>query len=135
MNWNAASGVFGTEPADACTLSTPTNYGPDRITKNSYDAAGQLMQVTRAFGTAQAQNYATYTYSLNGKQTSVTDANGNLTANSYNGFDRLAQTTFPSKRPTANQQRGLRNLRLRCERQPHLAAEAGRAESTTSTTP
>ena len=97
MNWNAASGAFGTEPADACTLSTPTNYGPDRITKNSYDAAGQLMQVTRAFGTAQAQNYATYTYSLNGKQTSVTDANGNLTANSYNGFDRLAQTTFPSK--------------------------------------
>ncbi|MCG8506346.1 MAG: hypothetical protein MI755_17210 [Sphingomonadales bacterium] len=42
------------------------------------------------------QDYATYTYSDNGQQTSVTDANGNRTDWFYDGHDRLEKTQFPS---------------------------------------
>lgn len=38
-----------------------------------------------------------YTYSLTGKQTSVTDANGNKASFNYDGFDRLTQWNFPDK--------------------------------------
>ena len=51
--------------------------GYDRITRNIYDAAGQLTQVQKAYGTPLVQTYATYTYSDNGKQTSIVDAGGN----------------------------------------------------------
>lgn len=84
-------------PADACTLGTQGGHGPDRITRKIYDNAGQLLQVQKAYGTVLQQNYATYTYTGNGKQASVTDANGNLATFSYDGFDRLRQWTFPSK--------------------------------------
>lgn len=84
-------------PTDACTLGTAGTAGPDRITHNTYDAAGQLTQVQKAYGTSLQQNYATYTYSWNGKQTSVTDANGNYATLAYDGFDRLKQWTFPSQ--------------------------------------
>lgn len=90
--------VFGSFTQDACSGSAYSpSYGSDRITKNTYDAAGQLLQVQKAYGTALVQNYATYTYSPNGKQTSVTDANGNYATLAYDGFDRLKQWTFPSK--------------------------------------
>jgi RHS repeat-associated protein len=81
---------------DGCTLGTQGSYGPDRITRSVYDAAGQLTQVQRAYGTSVQQNYATYGYSLNGKQVSVTDAKGNVAAMSYDGFDREVRWTFPS---------------------------------------
>ena len=86
-----------TAPLDACTLSTEGAQGPDRITRNSYDAAGQLTQVQRAYGTPLQQNYATYTFSPNGQQTSVTDANGNKASMTYDGFDRQVAWNFPSK--------------------------------------
>lgn len=95
VRMNPAS--FGSLPADACTLGAQGSHGPDRITRNVYDAAGQLLQIQKAYGTALQQNYATYTWSPNGKQASVTDANGNLATLTYDGFDRLAQWTFPSK--------------------------------------
>jgi RHS repeat-associated protein len=97
--------VFGSLPASACTLSTTnTALGPDRITHNSYDAAGQLTQVQRAyqittangFPTTLQQNYATYTYSANGRKTSVTDANGNVASMTYDGYDRQIRWNFPS---------------------------------------
>jgi RHS repeat-associated protein len=84
-------------PADACTLGSQGSQGPDRITRNVYDNAGQLLQVQKAYGTPLQQNYATYTWSPNGKQSSVTDANGNLATYTYDGFDRPAKWTFPSK--------------------------------------
>jgi RHS repeat-associated protein len=88
--------VFGSLPASACTLSTAGSQGSDRITHNIYDAAGQMTQVQRAYGTSLQQNYATYTYSSNGKQTSVTDANGNRAEMTYDGFDRQRRWVFPS---------------------------------------
>jgi RHS repeat-associated protein len=87
--------AFATLPA-ACTLGTQGSYGTDRITRNTYDADGQLLKITKAYLTPLAEDYATYTYSQNGKQTSVTDANGNLATMTYDGFDREVQWTFPS---------------------------------------
>jgi RHS repeat-associated protein len=90
---NAAN--FGAA-TDGCTLAAQGSYGPDRITHNVYDAAGQLTQVQKAYGTSLQQDYATYGYSLNGKQTSVIDANGNVAAMGYDEFDRQVRWTFPS---------------------------------------
>lgn len=89
--------VFATVTSDACLLGTSGDQGPDRITKNVYDAAGQLLKLQRAVGTPIQQDYATYTYTANGKQASVTDANGNRTGYTYDGFDRLLRWSFPSK--------------------------------------
>ncbi|WP_395942185.1 RHS repeat domain-containing protein [Brevundimonas aurantiaca] len=88
--------AFGSLPASACTLGTEGGQGPDRIERRVYDAAGQLLQVRRAVGTPLEQVYAAYTYSPNGKQTSVTDANGNKASMTYDGFDRQAAWYFPS---------------------------------------
>jgi RHS repeat-associated protein len=81
----------------ACSLGSQGTQGPDRITKNIYDVAGQLLQVQRAVGTALVQNYATYAYTPNGKQQFVTDANGNKAQFAYDGNDRQAFWYFPSK--------------------------------------
>lgn len=91
--------AYSAMPSSACTLGTVGSYGPDRITKRVYDAAGQLLQLIKASGTSDQENDATYTYSPDWMQTSVTDANGNKSAYTYDGFDRLAQCNFPS--PTA----------------------------------
>ena len=94
VRMNAAG--FGSLP-DACTLGTQGSQGADRITHNVYDPAGQVLKVQKAYGTPLQQDYATYTYTANGKQASVADANGNLAAMTFDGFDRLVQWTFPSK--------------------------------------
>lgn len=97
-------------PASACTLATTSSiYGPDRITKNVYDDAGQLLKVIKAYGQTTAnglpqlqQDYATYTYTDNGKQKTLKDADGNLTTYTYDGFDRLVAWAFPSKTVTGS---------------------------------
>lgn len=88
--------AFSSLPASACSLGVEGSNGPDRITRNVYSLAGQVTQVRRGVGTPLEQAYATYTYSDNGKQTAVTDANGNKTSMAYDGFDRLAAWNFPS---------------------------------------
>ena len=88
--------AFGSLPTDACTLGI-AGSDPDRITRNVYDAAGQLLQVRQAVGTPIEEAYATYTYTANGKQQDVVDANGNHALLSYDGFDRLQYWYFPSK--------------------------------------
>lgn len=89
--------AYGSLPASACALGMQGPVGSDRITRNVYDLAGQVVQVQRAVGTPLQQNYATYSFSANGKQTSVTDANGNLATMAYDGFDRQTRWTFPSQ--------------------------------------
>jgi RHS repeat-associated protein len=102
-------GAGGSVPEDACVPGAQGtgqwDFGPDRITHNAYDDAGQLLQVQRAYGTPLQQNYATYSYSPNGRQTSVTDANGNRAEMSWDGFDRQRRWIFPSATTpgTANQ--------------------------------
>ncbi len=95
--------AFVSLPVSACTLGTAGSFGPDRITRNVYDAAGQLLVVQRAYGTTLQQNYATYTYTANGKRQTVKDANNNLSTFEYDGFDRLTKLRFPVATTGANQ--------------------------------
>jgi RHS repeat-associated protein len=92
-------------PASACTLATTsTTYGPDRISRNVYDDAGQVLRVVKAYGITPAngfanlqQDYVTYTYSDNRKPLTVKDADGNVAQYTYDGFDRQVQWNFPDK--------------------------------------
>lgn len=88
--------AYGSLPVSACSLGAEGVQGPDRITRNVYDAAGRVLRVEWGVGTPLQQNYATYTWSPNGKQTSVTDANGNKASMTYDGFDRQVRWNFPS---------------------------------------
>ncbi|MEE9433897.1 MAG: RHS repeat-associated core domain-containing protein [Sphingorhabdus sp.] len=92
--------LFANPPANACTLGTQGPNGPDRITRSTYDDASQTLKVQKAIGTPIQQDYVTYTYTQNGKQASVTDANGNVAALSYDGHDRLKRWNFPHKTAT-----------------------------------
>ncbi|WP_422058504.1 RHS repeat-associated core domain-containing protein [Sphingomonas sp.] len=89
--------AFGSLPASACALGTEGTQGPDRITRNFYDAAGQLIKVQQGVGTSVQIDYARYEYSANGKRTAVIDANGNRAEMTYDGHDRQARWIFPSK--------------------------------------
>jgi RHS repeat-associated protein len=88
-------GTLASPTGNACALSPAGAFGGDRITRNLYDAAGQLLRVQRAVGTSLQQDYATYTYTPNGKRQTVRDANGNLTTYEYDGLDRLSRMRFP----------------------------------------
>jgi len=94
--------VYSSLPASACTLGAQGTYGPDRITKMVYDAAGQVLQVRKAVGTSIEIADVTYSYTANGKIQYVIDANGNRAKLEYDGFDRQSKWIFPSKtRPGA----------------------------------
>lgn len=90
------SAVWGSQSAD-CTPNTAGANGPDRISRNSYDAASQLTKVQRAYGVSGVQiDAVTATYTGNGKVATMADANGNKTTYEYDGFDRLTRTRYPS---------------------------------------
>ncbi len=89
------SAVYESLPSDACALSTEGALGEDRITKTTYDAAGQKTIEQRAYATSLQQDYATLTYTDNGKVATVKDANANLSTYEYDGFDRIAKLRFP----------------------------------------
>ena len=97
--------AYGSLPVDACALGAQDSFGPDRVIRNVYDAVGHLQKVQKAYGVTTVngfpatlqQDYATYAYSLNGKQTRVIDANGNVASMTYDGYDRQTQWNFPDK--------------------------------------
>ena len=66
-----------------------------RKTRNYYDAASQLTRIIRAYSDPLQQDYARYTYTPNGMQASVRDANNNRSVYVYDGFDRLCRLYFP----------------------------------------
>ena len=90
---------FSSLPASACTLGTQgsgaNDFGPDRITKLTYDAAGQLIKTALAYGTADQADDTTNSFTGNGKLAIVTDAENNRTTFEYDGHDRLSVTRFP----------------------------------------
>lgn len=94
MRMNPAA--FGALPASACALGAEGSEGPDRIIRKLYDAAGRLQQIRKAVGTSVEQAYVTYSFSPNGKEQYVVDANGNRAQLVYDGFDRHVQWRFPS---------------------------------------
>jgi RHS repeat-associated protein len=87
--------AYGTLPADACLQGTAGVYGPDRITRNSYDAADRLTQVEMGVGTSVAQVSRLQSWTPNGKVDWVQDANQNRSDHVYDGFDRLLRLAFP----------------------------------------
>lgn len=81
---------------DACTPQTTAAFGPDRVTKNTYDIADQLIKVQTAFGTVDVADEATFAYgSFNGRVESVTDAKSNKTTYSYDAFHRPTTLAYP----------------------------------------
>jgi RHS repeat-associated protein len=93
---------LGNPPADACAQDVLTSAGPDRISRNTYDAAGQLVKVEKGVnangppGSNDSVTFAQYTYTPNGKRQTLADAAGNTSTYAYDGFDRLSQLTYPS---------------------------------------
>ncbi|WP_325540546.1 RHS repeat-associated core domain-containing protein [Sphingopyxis sp.] len=90
-------------PASACTAATASaTYGPDRITRTSYDANDRATKVETAVGTAAAADELRAAYTANGQIDHVIDAESNRTSYIYDGFDRLSQTRYPSATKGAN---------------------------------
>ncbi len=91
--------AFGSLPASACALgqqgTAPNDYGQDRITRNFYDAAGQLIKVTEGYGTSSAADVRTNSYTATGQVETLTDAENNRTTYEYDGQDRLVKARFP----------------------------------------
>ncbi len=91
--------AFASPPASACTLGTPAIVDGvavnDRITRLTYDAAGQLIKTTLAYGTPEQADDQTNTYTLNGQLATVTDAENNRTTFEYDGHDRLSKSRYP----------------------------------------
>ncbi|MEG3156051.1 hypothetical protein U1700_14265, partial [Sphingomonas sp. RB1R13] len=94
--------VYNALPTSACVLGVEGNFGPDRITKNIYDAAGQLVQVRKALLTSFESAEGTYTFTPNGKTAQVIDGEGNRAELRYDAYDRSMRWVFPSAvKPTA----------------------------------
>jgi RHS repeat-associated protein len=90
--------VWATALPDKCVPGTAhATHGPDRISRNHYNALGELLKIEKAVGTGFQQTHAAYTYSPNGRRTSVTDANANRAEMTYDGLDRQKRWIFPSK--------------------------------------
>ena len=87
--------AYGTLPADACLQGAAGAYGPDRITRNTYDSADRLTQVEMGVGTPVAQVSRLQSWTPNGKVDWVQDANQNRSDHVYDGFDRLLRLIFP----------------------------------------
>lgn len=95
--------IYGSLPGSACTLGTQGSFGPDRITKTLYDAAGQATQLHVAVGTPAAAIERTLSYTSNGLVQTLTDGANNRTTYEYDGFDRPSKTRFPVTTKGANQ--------------------------------
>jgi RHS repeat-associated protein len=88
--------AFGALPASACTPGTAGSHGPDRISRNVYDAAGQRTQLRIGVGSADEGAQATWAYNTNGQVSTVVDGNGNRAELAYDGHARQSRWTFPS---------------------------------------
>lgn len=93
--------TFGSLPSSACALASQGSDGPDRITRNYYDAAGQLTNTRVAVGTGAPDegDYVVNTYTANGKVQTITDGENNRTTYEYDGHDRLKKTRYPVPTP------------------------------------
>lgn len=83
-------------PPNACMPGLQGSYGPDRITRYTYDNLDQLLTEERGVGTALQQTYVKNAFA--GRLLlSQTDANGNKTEYRYDEQKRLARRVYPSR--------------------------------------
>ncbi|MDP2117798.1 MAG: RHS repeat-associated core domain-containing protein, partial [Brevundimonas sp.] len=87
--------AWGSLPGSACTATTAGSDGPDRITQMTYDGAGRPLSMTAALGLAEATT-TSLTYTANGQVASLTDGEGNVSIQEYNGFDRPLTLRYPN---------------------------------------
>jgi RHS repeat-associated protein len=81
----------------ACTLTlVASGLGPDRVSRNTYDASNRVTKVTRGYGSTNPIDEATLTYTANGKVATLVDGTGNLTTMVYDGFDRTSRMRYPN---------------------------------------
>jgi RHS repeat-associated protein len=88
--------VFGSLPSSACSLGTTGSNGPDRITRNTYDAADQVTKVTEGYASGSPRDIATLTYGSNGETATLADGLGQLTTYEHDGVNRLVKTRYPN---------------------------------------
>ena len=83
-------------PADACTLDTPGQRGPDRISRTTYDDANRVDpgRDRRRRHRRRRTRWRRPIPPMAGRRP-VTDAEGNRTTYEYDGHDRLSATLFP----------------------------------------
>lgn len=93
MNPAAFSGLPGATAA--CSLTAPSFYGPDRITKMGYDLAGRPVSMIRGYASGSPVTESV-TYTANGLPQSLTDAAGNVSIIVYDGFDRSGRLRYPN---------------------------------------
>src|ERR1044071_1952708 len=89
--------AFGALPADACQLGAEGSYGPDRVTRFTYNMYGEVLTEERAVGTSIAQTYVTNQYEVGSQLLRYQiDANGNKTELQYDENFRLKKRIYPS---------------------------------------
>jgi RHS repeat-associated protein len=86
---------FGDAPTDACALTSVGAYGPDRITRNTYDAADRLTQVQTGYDSGNVLTDRLQGWTDNGQIDWIEDGAGNRSDYAYDGFDRLDRLYFP----------------------------------------
>ena len=88
--------AWGSLPTSACTATTTGSDGPDRITRMTYDAAGRPLSSTTAYGLSGVAATTSLTYGANGQAASLTDGNGNVSIQQYDGFNRPTVLRYPN---------------------------------------
>ena len=92
--------MFGATPVSACTPHSAGSFGPDRITRTTYDAIGRATEVRTGVGVSGTNGAgeieATTSYRPNGQVETLTDGEDNRTTYVYDAHDRLYQTRYPS---------------------------------------
>jgi len=79
----------------ACTLGTQGNFGADRITKYLYSVDRVVQQIS-GFGTPLQRTEFSKSYGGTGQLSSYVDARANVTQYTYDYWDRLQKTSYPS---------------------------------------
>ena len=87
---------WGPQASSCAPQQTNGANGPDRVSKSTFDPAGQLTESRVGVGTPAEAPEASYAYSNNGRLASLIDGEGNKTSYLYDAFDRLSETHYPS---------------------------------------
>src|SRR5262249_42708672 len=81
------------------TTCAPPSVSPpleqDRVTVLRYDPVNRIDRVTTGAGTAVEAHDITRTFTPNGRLSTLVDAQGNKTADQYDGHDRPVRTWLP----------------------------------------